>query len=226
MKIHKEGYKSIAAATIASAVLVVGIEYFHPAQTIFHYLAYIGLLVGMVIVVRFFRMPNRELIEDVDVVLCPADGTVVAIEEVFVDEFFNDKRLQVSVFMSPNNVHANWSPVSGLIKYTKYHKGSYLVAWHPKSSTHNERSTIVIERPSGLQLLVRQIAGAMARRIVTYAREGNSVRQGDEIGFIKFGSRVDVFLPMGSEVKVQLNQKVKGKTTILATVPTEIISQD
>ena len=225
MRIHKEGYLIILIAFIALGVLSPLVGSIRMPSWL-HVVIWVSLLLTFAWVVRFFRSPRRTVSPDDDLVLSPADGKVVVIEEVFESEYFDDQRIQVSVFMSPNNVHANWSPVSGLIKYTKYHKGSYLVAWHPKSSTHNERSTIVIERPNGLQLLVRQIAGAMARRIVTYAREGNSVRQGDEIGFIKFGSRVDVFLPMGSEVKVQLNQKVKGKTTILATVPTEIISQD
>ena len=218
MKIHKEGYKSIAAATVASAILVAGIEYFHPAQTIFHYLTYVGLLVGMVIVVRFFRMPNRELIEDVDVVLCPADGTVVAIEEVFVDEFFNDKRLQVSVFMSPNNVHVNRYPVSGKIVYTNYWPGSFLVAWHPKSSTENERNTVVVEHPVYGPIMVRQIAGALARRIVCYSKPDERIEQGRELGFIKFGSRVDLYLPLNAKVNVALEQKVRGGITHIATL--------
>jgi phosphatidylserine decarboxylase len=142
----------------------------------------------------------------------------VAIEEVIETEYFGDHRIQVSVFMSPNNVHINWSPVSGQIKYTKYHPGRYLVAWHPKSSSQNERSSVVVERADGIALLVRQIAGAMARRVVTYAREGNNIRQGDEIGFIKFGSRVDVFLPRDSDIKVELNDKVRGNVTVLAVL--------
>ena len=218
MKIHKEGYKSIAAATIASAVLVVGINYFFPVPTLFHYLAYIGLLVFLVIVVRFFRMPFRDLIEDTDIALCPADGTVVAIEEVFVDEFFNDKRLQISVFMSPNNVHVNRYPVSGKIVYTNYWPGSFLVAWHPKSSTENERNTVVVEHPIYGPIMVRQIAGALARRIVCYSRTNERIEQGRELGFIKFGSRVDLYLPLGSQVKVALEQKVQGGITILASL--------
>ena len=216
MKIHKEGYKSIAAATIVTAVFVVGINYFFPVQTIIHYLIYTGLLVFIVIVVRFFRMPYRELIEDSDIALCPADGTVVAIEEVFVDEFFKDKRLQVSVFMSPNNVHVNRYPVSGKIVYTNYWPGSFLVAWHPKSSTENERNTVVVEHPKYGPIMVRQIAGALARRIVCYSKPNERILQGRELGFIKFGSRVDLYLPLDAKVKVALEQKVKGGITPIA----------
>ena len=218
MKIHKEGYKSIAAATLASGVLVVGINYFFPVQTIFHYLAYTGLMVFVVIVVRFFRMPDREFVEDSDIALCPADGTVVAIEEVFVDEFFNDKRLQVSVFMSPNNVHVNRYPVSGKIVYTNYWPGSFLVAWHPKSSTENERNTVVVEHPKYGPIMIRQIAGALARRIVCYSKPNERIIQGKELGFIKFGSRVDLYLPLDAKVKVTLEQKVKGGITPIAAL--------
>ena len=161
-------------------------------------------------------MPLRSLVEDVDIVLCPADGTIVAIEEVFVEEFFKDKRLQVSVFMSPNNVHVNRYPVSGKIVYTKYWPGSFLVAWHPKSSTENERNTVVVDHPKFGPILVRQIAGAMARRIVCYARTGERIEQGRELGFIKFGSRVDLFLPLDAEIKVALEQKVQGGITAIA----------
>ncbi len=218
MKIHKEGYKSIAAATVASAVVVAGIDYFFPVQTLFHYLAYTGLIVFLIIVIRFFRMPYRELIEDADVVLCPADGTVVAIEEVYVDEFFKDKRLQVSVFMSPNNVHVNRYPVSGKIVYTNYWPGSFLVAWHPKSSTENERNTVVVEHAKYGPIMVRQIAGALARRIICYSRPDERIEQGRELGFIKFGSRVDLYLPLNSKVKVALEQKVQGGITSIAVL--------
>jgi phosphatidylserine decarboxylase len=216
MKIHKEGYKSIVAATVVSSIVVVGIDYFFPVQTLFHYLAYAGLLIFMVVVVRFFRMPERELVQDADIVLCPADGTIVAIEEVFVDEFFNNKRLQVSVFMSPNNVHVNRYPVSGKIVYTNYWPGSFLVAWHPKSSTENERNTVVVEHQQYGPIMVRQIAGALARRIVCYSRTNERIDQGRELGFIKFGSRVDLFLPLTADVKVALEQKVKGGITVIA----------
>ncbi len=218
MKIHKEGYNSIAAATIVAVLLFVGINYFFPLQTIFHYIGYLALLVCWFVVVRFFRIPSRELIEDADIALCPADGTVVAIEEVYIDEFFKDKRLQVSVFMSPNNVHVNRYPVSGKIVYTNYWPGSFLVAWHPKSSTENERNTIVVEHPLYGPIMVRQIAGALARRIVCYSKTNERIVQGKELGFIKFGSRVDLYLPLGSNVQVSLEQKVKGGITPIATL--------
>lgn len=216
MKIHKEGYRSIAAATIVAAIVVVGINYFFPVQTLFHYLGYTALLVLWIIIVRFFRIPSRELVQDSDIVLCPADGTIVAIEEVLVDEFFNDKRLQVSVFMSPSNVHVNRYPISGKIVYTNYWPGSFLVAWHPKSSTENERNTVVVEHQQYGPIMVRQIAGALARRIVCYSRTNERIEQGRELGFIKFGSRVDLFLPLNAEVKVALEQKVKGGITAIA----------
>jgi len=216
MRIHKEGYKSIAAATVTTAIAVAAINYFFPVPTVFHYMAYFALLVFLVIVVRFFRMPERELVQDADIVLCPAAGTVVAIEEVFVDEFFHEKRLQVSVFMSPNNVHVNRYPVSGKIVYTNYWPGSFLVAWHPKSSTENERNTVVVEHQQYGPIMVRQIAGALARRIVCYSRPDERIEQGRELGFIKFGSRVDLFLPLNSDVKVKLEEKVKGGITVIA----------
>lgn len=177
---------------------------------------WIALILIFVWVVRFFRLPRRNALIDKNLIVSPADGKVVAIEEVYESEFFNDQRIQISVFMSPNNIHANWAPVSGNVRYMKYHPGKYLVAWHPKSSSENERTSIVIEDEEGNQILVRQIAGAMARRIVCYAREGNAVRQGDEIGFIKFGSRVDVLVPVGSAIQVTIGQQVKGKLTTLA----------
>jgi phosphatidylserine decarboxylase len=216
MKIHKEGYRSIAVATLVAAVVVVLVNYFFPQQTYFHYLLYAGLFIFWFIVVRFFRMPARELLENNDIVLCPADGTIVAIEEVQVDEYFNEKRLQVSVFMSPNNVHVNRYPVSGKIVYTNYWPGSFLVAWHPKSSTENERNTVVVEHHKYGPIMVRQIAGALARRIVCYAKTGEKILQGRELGFIKFGSRVDLFLPLTAKVQVTLEEKVQGGITVIA----------
>jgi len=218
MKIHKEGYKSIAAVTFFIVVAAVAVNYFFPVITPFHYLVYTGLLFLFIVVVRFFRMPARELVQGADIVLCPADGTVVAIEEVVVDEFFNDKRLQVSVFMSPNNVHVNRYPVSGKIVYTNYWPGSFLVAWHPKSSTENERNTVVVEHPVYGPIMVRQIAGALARRIVCYSKPDERIEQGRELGFIKFGSRVDLFLPVGSKLNVKLEEKVKGGISVIATL--------
>jgi phosphatidylserine decarboxylase len=151
------------------------------------------------------------------ILLAPADGKVVVIEEVEETEYFKDKRIQVSIFMSPFNVHINRNPVSGVVKYAKYHPGLYLVAWHPKSSTENERTTIVYESKKGVQLLMRQIAGALARRIVYYVKEGDAVEQGSEMGFIKFGSRVDLFLPLGTKIDVKLNDVVKGGKTSIAS---------
>lgn len=216
MKIHKEGYNSIAAATTVAVVLLIAMHYFFPVQTIFHYIGYLALMVCWIIVVRFFRMPFRELIEDSDIALCPADGTVVAIEEVFVDEFFNDKRIQVSVFMSPNNVHVNRYPVSGKIVYTNYWPGSFLVAWHPKSSTENERNTVVVEHQKYGPIMIRQIAGALARRIVCYSKTNERIVQGKELGFIKFGSRVDLYLPLDAKVVVTLEDKVKSGISPIA----------
>ncbi len=217
MRIHKEGYVIILISFLVLGFLVPLLGLIS-MPTWVQYVAWGILVLAFIWVVRFFRHPKRGLTVDELTIMCPADGKVVAIEEVFEAEYFKDKRIQVSVFMSPNNVHVNWSPVSGAFSYVKYHAGKYLVAWHPKSSTENERTTMVIDTESGIQVLVRQIAGAMARRIVCYGHEGNPVRQGDQIGFIKFGSRVDLFLPLGSEILVKLGDKVKGKVSVLAEI--------
>lgn len=216
MKIHKEGYKIIIYTTLICIAAVVVINVFFPLQTYYHLAVYLGIFVIFGIVVRFFRIPDRPMQSDPDIILSPADGTIVAIEEVLETEFFNDTRLQVSVFMSPNNVHVNLYPVSGKIIYANYNPGSFLVAWHPKSSTENERNTVVIQKDKQHTVLVRQIAGAMARRIVCYAKTGERITQGNELGFIKFGSRVDLLLPISSKVLVSLNQKVKGGQTTIA----------
>lgn len=217
MGIHKEGYKIILIAFIVLGVLSP-LSGLITMPLWLHYVIWLLLVLLFVWVVRFFRLPKRIISPDENLIICPADGKVVAIEIVDEPEFFNEKRIQVSVFMSPNNIHVNWSPISGMIKYMKYHPGKYLVAWHPKSSTENERTTIVIENTRGMQVMVRQIAGAMARRIVCYAYEGNAIRQGDEIGFIKFGSRVDLFLPLNSEVKVSIGELVVGKLSVIAKI--------
>ncbi len=175
-------------------------------------------VVLLVIVLQFFRNPKITPTLGEDLVISPADGKVVVIEEVEEPEYFKGKRLQISVFMNPFNVHVNRNPVAGVVKYFKYHPGLYLVAWHPKSSTENERTTTVIEKASGTQVLFRQIAGALAKRIVWYVKEGDKVQQAGEMGFIKFGSRVDIFLPLDAKVKVELNQVVKGGRSILAEV--------
>jgi phosphatidylserine decarboxylase len=217
MGIHKEGYKIILISFIVLGVLSP-LSGLITMPLWLHYAIWLLLAIGFVWVVRFFRLPKRIISPDENLIICPADGKVVAIEMVDEPEFFKEKRIQVSVFMSPNNVHANWSPISGMIKYMRYHPGKYLVAWHPKSSTENERTTVIIENSRGIQVMVRQIAGAMARRIVCYAREGNAVRQGDEIGFIKFGSRVDLFIPLNSEVKVSIGELVVGKLSVIAKI--------
>jgi phosphatidylserine decarboxylase len=170
------------------------------------------------LIIQFFRIPNRTCAGQLQDIICPADGKVVVIEEVEETEYFKDKRIQVSIFMSPLNVHANYYPISGEVSYTKYHPGLFLVAWHPKSSTDNERSTCVVKHSSGTEILFRQIAGALARRICYYAQTGDKTQQGAEFGFIKFGSRVDLFLPLGTKIDVQLGQKVKAKLTKLGTL--------
>ena len=216
MKIHKEGHKIIISTTLICIAAVVLINVFFPVQTYYHLAAYLGILLVFGVVVRFFRIPNRPMQSDAEIILCPADGTIVAIEEILETEFFNDMRLQISVFMSPNNVHVNLYPVSGKIVYANYNPGSFLVAWHPKSSTENERNTVVIEKDKQHTVMVRQIAGALARRIVCYAKTGERITQGCELGFIKFGSRVDLLLPPSSKVLVSLDQKVKGGQTTIA----------
>lgn len=217
--IHREG-----KATIFLSLLVLGalnglIFYFLP-ETIWLQNGILGIsIVLLIIVLQFFRNPSISITEGENLVISPADGKVVVIEEVEEPEFFNgEKRLQISVFMSPFNVHVNRNPVAGIVKYFRYHPGKYLVAWHPKSSTENERTTTVIERKDGVQVLFRQIAGALAKRIVWYVKEGQTAKQGGEMGFIKFGSRVDIFLPLNTKVKVELNQVVKGGRTVLAEV--------
>ena len=217
MKIHREGYKIILIATI----LFIAIIYLLSALSAPLWLSLIleiPLLVLYILIIRFFRNPERISDKTENGVVSPCDGKVVVIEEVEESEFFKDKRIQISIFMSPLNVHVNRNPISGVINYFKYHPGKYLVAWHPKSSTENERTTTVITRADGKQILFRQIAGAVARRIRWYVKPEMKVTQGKEMGFIKFGSRVDVFIPVGSEIKVELEQKVSAAETLLAVV--------
>ncbi len=178
----------------------------------------LGSFILYIFLLFFFRLPARHLDLDPGLVYAPADGKVVVIEKTKETEYFNDLRLQVSIFMSPFNMHSNRYPVSGRIKYVEYHPGNYMVAWHPKSSGLNERSTIVIETESGTEVMIRQIAGALARRIVTYAKMGQKVKQGDELGFIKFGSRVDLFLPVGTEIEIPILQQVKANKSIIAKI--------
>lgn len=218
MTIHKEGYTSIALTILFVFVTNALINYYLPQVTWFVWLWYLVSLFLFITVLQFFRNPVVNLTLGENQIICPADGKVVVIEEAQENEYFKDKRLQISVFMSPINVHVNRNPISGIVKFFKYHPGKYLVAWDPKSSTDNERTTVVVENSNGVPVLFRQIAGALARRIVWYVKEGDKVEQGKEFGFIKFGSRVDVFLPVGTQVNVNLGDKVKGGVTVLATL--------
>ena len=211
---HKEGFNIILSTFFAVAIIVISLDYFEVKNA---FTIKVFLILMLVFVLQFFRNPKISVKKNENHILSPVDGKVVIIEEVFEPEYFKDKRLQVSVFMSPINVHVTRYPASGNIIFSKYHPGAYLVAWHPKSSTKNERTTIVIENDNFEKILYRQIAGALARRIVNYAKVGNSAIQGEDAGFIKFGSRVDLFLPIGSKVNVKLNQSVKGGVTVIAS---------
>ena len=215
MKIHPEGYIIILVVFLLLAGINIVIRYFWPYQWLTILMAIVSF-VFFCLVVWFFRNPARPLTLDNHQIFAPADGKIVVIEEVEETEYFHDRRIQVSIFMSPLNVHVNRYPVSGEVTYTKYHPGKYLVAWHPKSSLLNERSTVVIKTPNGQEILIRQIAGAVARRIVTYSKTGEQVVQGTDLGFIKFGSRVDVFLPLDANINVELEQISKGNQTVIA----------
>jgi phosphatidylserine decarboxylase len=217
MKFHKEGIPSLLITIVVVIIINLLTHFFAPCNTIILWLGYLLSAFLLITIIQFFRHPNRSVILNEDHIIAPADGKVVVIEEVIETEYFKDKRLQISIFMSPVNVHVNRYPISGIVKFSKYHPGLFLVAWHPKSSTDNERTTIVVEHANGQSVLFRQIAGALARRIVNYAKEGDKAVQGNEFGFIKFGSRVDILLPLSVKVKVQLNQKVKGRQTVIAT---------
>lgn len=216
MIIHKEGYTSIALTVLFIFVVNALLQFYFPDAHTVKWIVYILSFLLFVIILQFFRSPILHINTNETQVLCPADGKVVVIEEADETEFLKDRRIQVSVFMSPVNVHVNRNPISGVVKYFKYHPGKYLVAWHPKSSTENERTTVVTENSEGTMVLFRQIAGALARRIVWYVKEGDVVEQGQQFGFIKFGSRVDIFLPLGTKINVKLNQVVKGGRTVLA----------
>ena len=218
MTIHKEGYPTIGLALIFSAILIGIAYYFFPEYIIAKIFAYALSAFVVIVVLQFFRSPSRNWTINENQLICPADGKVVVIEETEETEYFKDKRIQISIFMSPINVHINRYPLSGVVKYAKYHAGKYLVAWHPKSSTENERTTVVVEHKNGKQILFRQIAGAMARLILMYTKEGDVANQTDQFGFIKFGSRVDIFLPLGTKVNVKLEEAVKGGVTMLAEV--------
>ena len=213
---HKEGFKII----LVSALIVVGgillVDNFIANYWLQKSLM-ILFLVFFILILQFFRDPKRNTVLDDNCIIAPADGKVVVIEEVVENEYFREKRRQISIFMSPLNVHVTRYPVSGIVKYSKYHPGKYLVAWHPKSSEENERTTIVVENKVSGEILYRQIAGAMARRIVNYAKENKQVIQGEDAGFIKFGSRIDIFVPLDMKIEVKLDQKTRGGETILAS---------
>ena len=213
---HKEGAQSILLGTIFTVIVLLLSDNLIDTNWLKMTIQIAALLL-LIIILQFFRNPKRTVVLNENHIIAPVDGKVVVIEEVFESEYFKDKRLQISIFMSPINVHVTRYSLSGLVKFSKYHPGKFLVAWHPKASEENERTTIVIENKTFGEVLYRQIAGALARRIVNYAREGIQVIQGTDAGFIKFGSRVDIFLPLGTPVNVVLNQKAIGGKTIIAT---------
>lgn len=213
---HKEGAKIILFSLMIAVAVIVGIEFIISTPWIIKTVQLIALAF-LIIVLQFFRNPNRAIDNIADhLILAPVDGKVVVIEEVYEPEYFKDKRLMVSIFMSPINVHVTRYALNGIVKYSKYHPGKYLVAWHPKASEENERTTVVIENPVYGEVMYRQIAGALAKRIVNYAKVGHRVNQGEDAGFIKFGSRVDLYLPLGTDVNVVLNQKARGNKTVIA----------
>ncbi|MFZ4614141.1 MAG: phosphatidylserine decarboxylase family protein [Bacteroidia bacterium] len=214
MKFHKEGYTSLIIVIVTGIVLILFSNFF--GNKLLIYLSYIISLFLIIVVIQFFRNPIRILKLDENSIISPADGKVVVIENVFEPEYLKTNCIQISIFMSPTNVHINRNPVSGIVSFFKYHPGKFLVAWHPKSSTENERTTIAIKTAKGEEILMRQIAGALARRIVWYCKENDVVKQTNEFGFIKFGSRVDLYLPLTSKINVQLNQIVKGGISEIA----------
>lgn len=218
MTIHREGYKSIGIATMIFCLINVLMFWFFSASLLWLCVAvFIITLFFLLFTVSFFRIPKRQLTEGEQLIVSPCDGKVVVIEETVDEEYFKEKRLQISIFMSPANVHVNLNPLSGEVVYNQYHKGKYLVAWNPKSSTENERHSVVIKR-NNVEVLVKQIAGAVAKRIVNYLHVADRVQQGKEFGFIKFGSRVDLILPLGTKVNVHINDVVKGGVSVIATI--------
>lgn len=219
MTIHKEGRLLLLVLAVLFLGLNFGTIEYYPEDALLQNIILVSSIFLFLVILQFFRNPKVVTHVNEKQVIAPADGKVVVIEKVLEDEYFNAERKQVSIFMSPVNVHVNRSPVSGIVKYFKYHAGKYLVAWHPKSSTENERTTMVLDLGNGLEVLVRQIAGAMARRIKWYVDEGSELQQGNEFGFIKFGSRVDIFLPINAEIKVNIGDKTKGGKTIIAELP-------
>lgn len=218
IKIHREGYKIILAALVLLLMVNVAVRLIWPALPLVHNLLLGASVMLLAFVVLFFRTPARQVEPDPLLIYAPADGKIVVMEETYENEYFKDNRLQISIFMSPFNMHSNRYPISGSVVYTNYQPGKKFHARSPKSSVLNERSTIVVTSENGTEILVRQVAGALARRIVTYSKKGEKVRQGDEIGFIKFGSRVDIFLPPETEPRVQMFRQVRASRTVLARV--------
>ena len=214
---HKEGYTIIIITLLVVAIGFVSTQTW-VSPVWLQYVCYAALTILLILILQFFRNPTRKAAGNIEEIVSPVDGKVVVIEEVFEKEYFKEKRLQVSIFMSPLNVHVTRYPAGGEVVYSKYHAGKYLVAWHPKASEENERTTVVVRSTTFGDVLYRQIAGALAKRIVNYAKEGETVVQGDDSGFIKFGSRVDVFLPLDTPIAVKLNQKVKGAQSVIATL--------
>ncbi len=217
MKFHREGKQTIAMTIILVAVMNIGMYLIFPGFSIWSGFIVALSIFLLYIILQFFRNPPRNTTFNAEHIIAPADGKVVVVEEVEEPEYFHGKRLQVSIFMSPLNVHVNRYPIGGIVTYVKYHAGLYLVAWHPKSSTDNERTTVVVKDEKGREVLFRQVAGALAKRIVHYSKVGDTAVQGGEMGFIKFGSRVDVYLPIGTKVNVPLNTVVRGGETAIAT---------
>ena len=214
---HKEGYTIIIITLLVVAIGFVSTQTW-VSPVWLQYVCYAALTILLILILQFFRNPTRKAAGNIEEIVSPVDGKVVVIEEVFEKEYFKEKRLQVSIFMSPLNVHVTRYPAGGEVVYSKYHPGKYLVAWHPKASEENERTTVVVRSTTFGDILYRQIAGALAKRIVNYAKEGETAVQGEDSGFIKFGSRVDVFLPLDTPIAVKLNQKVKGAQSVIATL--------
>lgn len=219
MTIHREGYKIIAFSSILFGIInILSFSFISFELPLLSWLILLVTFGLLVFIISFFRIPKRVLTLNANAIVAPADGKVVAIEEIQADEYFTDRRIQVSIFMSPLNVHVNRNAVSGEVLYSQYHKGKYLVAWHPKSSTENERHTVVY-RTNGREILVKQIAGALAKRIINYLQPGQQVKQGDEMGFIRFGSRVDLLLPLDAKIQVKIGDKPQGGVTVVALLP-------
>jgi phosphatidylserine decarboxylase len=216
MTIHKEGTASLIISSLTLLAINFIVRYFLPENEILHGILLVSSIILFLIVLQFFRKPTRTTVLNSKQIIAPADGKVVVIEEVVETEYFNGPRKQVSIFMSPFNVHINFNPLSGIVSYFKYHPGKYLVAWHPKSSTENERTTVVVKHENGSEVMFRQIAGALARRICWYVDKGDKVTQGQEFGFIKFGSRVDIYLPLDAKILVNIDDKPIGGESVIA----------